>query len=137
MDDSAAELRVVIARLARAMRFQREDFSVTDSQLGALFALHFDGPMLIGRLAEHEKVRASSMNYTVNALVERGLILRRRTDGDARQVEIDLTDAGHGVVLDTLRSRDAWLSDRLATLSAEQRAQLIAIIPTLKGLYES
>ena len=66
------------------------------------------------------------MNRTVNCLEESGYLSRTPDETDRRKVNIALTDAGRGVVAETVRRRDSWLEQALAELTDAQRATLHA-----------
>lgn len=132
--ENAPEFRLAVQRLARRIRGMRAEGEVTDSQLSVIFALYNDGPMTLGGLAEHEKVTPPSMNRTVGTLVESGYVSRSSTPEDARKVILDLTPAGRTFVDDTRRTRDTWITTRLAELSEKQQRILRAATPILKEL---
>jgi DNA-binding MarR family transcriptional regulator len=74
------------------------------------------------------------MNRAVGVLIERGLVTRATASDDARKVAITLTPDGVAWVAETRRRRDAWMAERLATLTADERAALDAAVPVLKKL---
>lgn len=129
-----SDLRITIARLARRIRQQRVESDFGDSQLSVLFALKLHGPQTLGDLSANERVTAPSMNRTVNLLEAAGLLGRTASPDDRRKVIIELTDAGHELVDETRRRRDAWFSERLAALDADERAALEAATPVLRKL---
>jgi DNA-binding MarR family transcriptional regulator len=131
------ELRLAIQRLARRIRSMQADEAVTEGQRAVLFALSNNGPQTLGSLSEHERVTPPSMNRTVNALVELGLVTRRTALDDARKVTLDLSESGHTFIRETRRRRDAWFTTRLEALPAEQRAMLAEVGPILRQLADS
>ena len=124
-------------RLSRRLRLERASDDVTDGQLSVLFALWKEGPQTLGSLSEHERVTPPSMNRTVNALVEAGLVSRSNAPDDGRKVLIDATDAGLEIAKETKRRRVAWFARQLAGLSDTDRAALYAAAPILRGLADS
>ncbi len=132
----AALLRPSLLRLTRIVRNQRVDMSVTLTQLSAMGTLHKRGPMSAGDLAAYERVQPPSMTKVLASLEQHGLVRRAPHPSDKRQAVIALTDAGVELLDSERRARDAWLSRRLADLSAEERAQLREIIPVLDKLAE-
>lgn len=132
----AALLRPSLLRLTRVIRNQRVDVSVTLTQLSALATLEKRGPMSAGELAAHERVQPPSMTKVLASLEEHGLVRREPHPTDRRQAIITLAAAGAELLEEERRSRDAWLTRRLATLSAEERAQLRSIVPVLDKLAE-
>jgi len=137
--DSAAdsdELRLLVQRLARRIRNNRADGSMSDTKMGVLFRLEVSAATP-GQLAERERVSPPSMNRTLNALEQAGLVARSPDPDDARKVIVTLTAAGAGLIAETRRLRTEWFGERLAELSQDERAALQAVIPVLRHLSES
>jgi DNA-binding MarR family transcriptional regulator len=128
------QLRHTILRLARRVRAERADDAMSDGRLSVLFILSNEGAQTLGSLSDHERVTPPSMNRTINALVEAGLVTRVADATDGRKVAIDVTDAGRRLVKETRRRRDAWFASRLNTLSADERATLDAAETILRRL---
>jgi DNA-binding MarR family transcriptional regulator len=124
-------------RLSRRMRAERAGEDVTDGQLSVLIVLFKEGPQTLGSLAEHERVTPPSMNRTVNALVEAGLVSRDSSPDDGRKVLLQPTELGTEIVLETKRRRAAWFARQLAILTPAQRAALQAAAPILRELADS
>jgi DNA-binding MarR family transcriptional regulator len=129
-------LRPALLRLTRLIRLQRVDTSVTLGQLSVLGSLEKQGPMSPRELAAYERVQPPSMTKILAGLEERGLIARTAHPTDGRQAVIDLTVAGHSLIDSERRSRDAWFTQRLATLSDAERAVLRDVLPVLDKLAE-
>jgi len=132
----ATVLRPALLRLTRLIRIQRADTSITLTQLSALGALEKCGPMSPGELAAYERVQPPSMTKILAGLEERGLVHRTVHPTDRRQAIIEITDAAHELIDSERRSRDAWFSQRLATLSDDERALLRSVVPVLDKLAE-
>jgi DNA-binding MarR family transcriptional regulator len=130
----AAHLRPSLLRLTRIIRNQRVDISVTLTQLSAMGSLYKRGPMSAGELATCERVQPPSMTKVLANLEERGLVRRDQHPGDRRQAIIAITDAGIALLESERRSRDAWLSLRLAQLTPDERALLREVVPVLDKL---
>jgi DNA-binding MarR family transcriptional regulator len=134
--DTNQQLRFAIQRLARLIRANAADDGVPEGQRSVIFTLANAGPQSLRSLSDHERVTPPSMNRTVNALVEAGLVTRVTAADDARRITIDLSDAGRAFVAETRRRRDAWFTQRLAALSPEDRKVLERAAPILKELAE-
>jgi DNA-binding MarR family transcriptional regulator len=134
--DLAALLRPSLLRLTRLVRNQRVDMTVTLTQLSAMATLANAGPMSAGELANRERVQPPSMTKVLANLEERGLVRRDVHPTDRRQAVIAITPAGEALLDSERRSRDAWLTKRLGTLSAEERALIQRVIPILEKLAE-
>lgn len=138
--DSFAELasllRPSVIRLARIVRNQRADMSVSLTQLSAMGTLRKRGPMSAGELAACEKVQPPSMTKVLASLEERDLVRRDPHPTDRRQAIIAITDQGVTLLDSERRSRDLFLSQRLAYLTPEERTTLRTLIPVLDKLAE-
>jgi len=132
----ASLLRPALLRLTRIVRNQRVDQSVTLTQLSAMATLYKRGAMSAGDLAACEKVQPPSMTKVLANLEERGLVRREPSPADRRQAIIAITPAGEDLLDSERRSRDAWLSRRLATLTPDERALLVRVVPILDKLAE-
>jgi len=130
----ASGLRLSVMRLARRLRNQRTDSSLSLTQLAVLATLERHGPMSPGELAAHERVQPPSMTRVLAALEERDLVVRRPHATDRRQAVVEVRSAGLAILKADRRMREAWLAQRLPELSAEERAALRAAVPVLERL---
>jgi DNA-binding MarR family transcriptional regulator len=131
----ASELRVSVMRLRRRLASERHpDNELSMSQMAVLGQLYRNGDQTVGDLAAAEGVQPPSMTRTVKTLLAGGYVTRRPHDSDGRQVVISLSDPGIATVRADRARRDAWLSRRLAELTAEQRAVLRQAAPILDSL---
>ena len=117
----ASSLRLAVMRLARRMRSERADSSLTLSQLAALATLERHGPMTPRELAAAERVRPPSLTRLSASLEAEGLVTRTDHPTDGRQVLLAVTDAGVALLREDRRRRDAWLAQRLLELDADDR----------------
>jgi DNA-binding MarR family transcriptional regulator len=138
----ATALRISVSRLARRLRVERlmpelAEPALSDTQLAALATLERHGAMSPGDLAEHEKVQPPSMTRVIAALVDWELVTRAPHPTDRRQVILTVTPAGRSLVQKVRRRKEAWLAQRLAELSPQERAALRAAAPILEKLSQS
>jgi DNA-binding MarR family transcriptional regulator len=132
----ASQLRPSLLRLTRIIRNQRVDMSVSLTQLSAMGTLSKRGPMSAGELAACERVQPPSMTKVLASLEGRGLVQRAIHPTDRRQVILAITPAGDELLASERRSRDAFLSQRVARLTPEERDLLREVIPVLDKLAE-
>ncbi len=138
----ATALRISVSRLARRLRVERlvpelAEPALSDTQLAALATLERHGAMTPGELAEHEKVQPPSMTRVIAALADWELVTRSPDPTDRRQVILSVTSSGRELVQQVRRRREAWLARRLAELTAQERAALLAAAPILEKLSQS
>ncbi len=120
----ASALRLAVMRLARRLRAERADTSLSLTQLSALATLDRHGELGPGELAAHERVQPPSMTRVVGTLEAAGLVARTAHPSDRRQVLLRVTAAGHALLEEDRRRRDAWLARRLQDLPAADLAVL-------------
>src|SRR5690242_6992393 len=110
------EVRMVLQRVARRIRANRNRDDLTASHLSVLFLLEADDHSP-SELADLERVTPPSMNRTLNTLERAGLVIRHRDEHDARRVRVSLTPAGSATVAETRALRTEWFSQRLHDLT--------------------
>ncbi len=120
----ASSLRLAVMRLARRMRLERADTSLSISQLAALATLERHGPLTPGELASYEKVQPPSMTRLAASLEAAGLVTRTPHPSDGRQVLLAASPAGAALLQSDRRRREAWLAQQLRALDADDRAVL-------------
>ena len=120
----ASALRLAVMRLARRMRAERADTSLTLSQLAALATLERHGAMTPRDLAAAERVQPPSLSRLAASLEEQGLITRTPHASDGRQVLLAVSTSGVALLREDRRRREAWLAQQLACLEPEERAGL-------------
>lgn len=131
------DFRVANGRLARRLRQEKADNELSASQFSALGSLFFNGPFTLRELSEHERVTPPSMSRTVGVLVGAGLVHRASSADDGRKIILTVTDSGRTLMHETRNRRDAWLAQRIAKLSPEQRSMLSDAITVMKELTDS
>lgn len=130
----AHSVRMAITRLARRLRNQRADLSLTATQLSALAALDQHGPLTPGALAEHERVQPPSMTRVLAALEAKGMVASSAHPTDRRQKMVEVTPAAHAMLVADRRAREEWLAQRMTELSVAEVAALRAATPVLEKL---
>lgn len=133
----AAVLRIAVSRLARRLRQQRTDTSLSLGQGATLFTLDRHGPLTPGQLATLEKVQPPSMTRIITALESKDLIRRTPHPSDGRQQLVELTDAGTKLVRHDRRRREAWLARRLQELAPNEKETLRHAAQILDRLSQS
>lgn len=117
----ASSLRLAVMRLARRMRSERADTSLTLTQLAALATLERHGPLTPRELAAAERVTPPSMTRIAASLEAAGLATRTDHPSDGRQVLLAASAQGVALLREDRRRRDAWLAQRLRELEQADR----------------
>src|SRR5215216_944260 len=80
---------------------------------------------------------ALPMTRTVACLEEAGLVTRRPSETDGRQVVVELTPEAHRVLDEDRARRTAWLATRIESLSPDEVEQLARVAPLLERIATS
>ncbi len=76
--------------------------------------------MTPGVLAGKERVQPPSMTRVIASLSDLDLVQRRPHPTDGRQIIVSLSPAGRALIADETHAREAWMTERLASLTPEQ-----------------
>jgi DNA-binding MarR family transcriptional regulator len=131
--ETAARLRVVVARLARQLR-QHSPGGLSPSQWSALATVEDHGSLRIGDLADREGVSAPTATRLVASLEEQGLLVRTTDPADRRTAYVALTDAGRARIDWARGVRTASLVQRLSAMPDEDVRRLVDLLPLLETL---
>ncbi|WP_334143420.1 MarR family winged helix-turn-helix transcriptional regulator [Rhabdothermincola sp.] len=134
-EDDVSRLRMILLRLARRLR-QQVHSGITPSQLSALVTIAKRGPLTLGELAAIENVQPPTISRIVGALEGEGWVERTSDERDRRISLVRATPAARRELEQIREERNAWLADRLATLSAGDRNRLLAALPALEQLLD-
>ena len=116
--------------LVRQLRTNVEP-GMTPSLMSALATVSREGPITLGDLAAAEKVTPPMATKLGNRLAERGLVDRIGCDDDRRVVRLHVTSEGRKVLDRAAKRRNAFLAERFAALTDDERkaiADAVAVI---------
>src|SRR5581483_11660669 len=138
-DDIAAvtTLRGAVMRLARRLRHQRVEESLSPTEMQVLATLARCGSATPGELARKEQVQPPSMTRIIAMLEEKGLVRREPHPEDRRQVVVSATEQAEDMMNESRRKRDAWLAELVTGLTEEEWAVLRTAAPVLERLAQS
>lgn len=106
---------------------------VTRAGYAMLRSLHDLGPLSVRRLADACAMDAATASRQLLPLVDDGLVERRRVEGDARQVELVLTDHGREVYERIVEYRLDQLTSVLEGWPDDEREMLSRLVLRLVG----
>ncbi len=127
-------LRFSVMRLARRLRQERRESSLTLTQLATLATLERTGPLTPGELAAHERVQRPSMTRCLTSLQSAGLVDRVPHPVDGRQVLVSVTEDARAMLREDRARREMWLAQRVRELTPDERERLRAALPVLEKL---
>jgi DNA-binding MarR family transcriptional regulator len=131
----ATRLRLVLARSARRLR-QESGTGLSPSLTAALATIERHGPLTPSELAARERVTRPTVTRIACRLEEASLVTRAADPADGRSALITVTPAGRALLATARTRKDAFLSERLDALPAEERATLERAAGLLEGMLE-
>jgi DNA-binding MarR family transcriptional regulator len=135
LDELAPRLRSAVTRLNRRLRSNALG-TVSPAQGSALAMIERLGAPALNELAAAEQVRPPSMTRIVDALESEGLAERKVDDTDRRCQRVSLTVAGRRELASIRRRKTAFLEERLARLSDDERTAVSRALVILERLAE-
>src|SRR3954453_3434657 len=121
--DLAHRLRPVLTRLARRMR-QAASGDLSPTQGAALATIDCHGPLTPSELAVRERIQRPTATRVLARLEEAGLIAPRADPADRPSSLVSAPPAGSPLLMEMRARRDAWMAERLDSLSPEDLAAL-------------
>ena len=131
--EAASRLRLAVMRLSRRLR-QHAPGGITPSQLSALSTIVAEERTTLSQLAVAERVQPPSITRVVDVLVTDGYATRTQSQEDRRVAWVEPTRTGRALVEAVRRQRDAYLAQRLSTLTPDDVAVLTRAAALLEQL---
>ena len=107
---------------------------MTPTMAAMLATIARQGPLTLGELAAAEQVAPPTITKIIAKLEAAGLVDRVVDSADRRVNRVALSAAGREQVETNRSRRTAWLADRVAELSPEERDRLAAAVDVLEHL---
>jgi DNA-binding MarR family transcriptional regulator len=131
----AEHLRVALARTNRRLR-QEAGGEIGPTLTAALATIGRHGPITPSELAARERIQRPTATRLVAKLEDRDLVGRAADPRDARSCLLSITPEGEALLREMRTRKDAFLAQRLRSLSADDRAVLARAADLLEGLLE-
>lgn len=107
---------------------------LTPTEFGILEALQQKGPLLLGELQRRILLSSGGVTYTVDRMVEKGLIERRECPSDRRARYAALTPAGAALIGRIFPEHAARIAEAVSGLTARDQTEATRLLRTL-GLH--
>ncbi len=132
--DAVNSLRSAVMRLARRLKHQRVDESLSPTEMSVLGTLARCGRATPGELARKEHVQPPSMTRIVAMLEAKGLVRMEAHPDDRRQKVVTQTEQAEAMLEESRRKRNAWLAELASGLDADEWAKVRDAAPVLEKL---
>ncbi|MEW5957650.1 MAG: MarR family transcriptional regulator [Chloroflexota bacterium] len=139
-DEVAQEVLEIVPLIMRVIRTEMRrnrtpDLSVP--QFRALAYLQHHPDASLSAIAEHIGLTLPSMSKLIDGLVGRGLVIREIAPADRRRVRLALSEPGQAMFHSVRTATLAYLAQRLATLSPDERNTVILAMQVLRPIFTS
>lgn len=117
--------------------FLSDRFNLSMAEWRILGQLAYHGRSTVAELAQRTLTDKAQISRSVQALVNRGLVLRQAHESDARRVLLGLSRRGVEHVRKVYPHRDAFNEELMAQLTQQERRSLNSAIDKLTHYLES
>jgi len=135
-EETAARLRVAIARLSRLLRPTTAGSAagLTPTKSSVLLTVVRYGELRLSQLADAENLNPTMLSRVIAHLGDAGLVQRVSDAGDRRAAWVRATPAGRRLAERMRRERTAALNRALEGLSEDDQRSIERALPALEGL---
>lgn len=121
-------------RMGQAFSRELKRFQLTLTEWRVCAALHHEPHQRLSQLAAHTSTEPSTLSRVVDGMLQRGLLVRERSDEDGRALALALTDEGRDLTLRIVPLAQLFERVALAGLNA---AQADALRGMLRVVYDN
>lgn len=89
----------------------------------------------VSDVAEHLGLALSTTSQLIDGLLKRQYVLRETSTRDRRCATLSLTEQGNAMLVDVRARVHAWMDEKLAVLSPEEREALRVAMPALQAIF--
>src|ERR1051325_205904 len=133
--ERALKLLVVLNRATNAinghLELHPERNELTPTEFGILEALFHKGPLLLGEVQKKILKSSGGVTYTVDRLVEKGLVARQACPSDRRAKYAVLTAKGETLIKRVFPEQASRIEEMMAPLTAREQDEAIALLRKL------
>ena len=111
-------------RMGQSFSKELRQFKLSLTEWRVCVALHHKAHQRLSDLALHTSTDASTLSRVVDGLLQRGIVVRDRSDEDARALALSLTEAGRDLTLRIIPLAQVYERVSLSGLTAAQAESL-------------
>jgi DNA-binding MarR family transcriptional regulator len=111
-------------RMGQSFSKELKQFKLSLTEWRVCVALHHKAHQRLSDLALHTSTDASTLSRVVDGLLQRGILVRDRSDEDARALALSLTEAGRDLTLRIIPLAQVYERVSLSGLTAAQAESL-------------
>jgi DNA-binding MarR family transcriptional regulator len=111
-------------RMGQSFSKELKQFKLSLTEWRVCVALHHKAHQRLSDLALHTSTDPSTLSRVVDGLLQRGIVVRDRSDEDARALALSLTEAGRDLTLRIIPLAQVYERVSLSGLTAAQAESL-------------
>ncbi len=139
-DEAARELLEVVPVIMKDIRSEmrsRRSPDLTVPQFRTLAFVDRNKGTSLSAVANHMGLTLPSTSKLVDGLIARGMITREDNPADRRRVKLGVTNHGLTILETSRRGTLNYLSDKIASLSAEDREVIVKAMKAMRPVFIS
>ena len=140
------EVEAIVQRVHKLHKYLRKrmeetlgDFGLAWGEWSVLGQLRLGGPPYRrspGQLSGHEGLSSGAMTNRLDRLEQRGLVQRLPDPSDRRGIQVELTEAGHELWLETVDAQAAKEATLASALTEREKQQLNKLLRRAMRAFE-
>ncbi len=139
-DEAARELLEVVPVIVKDIRSEmrsRRSPDLTVPQFRTLAFVDRNKGTSLSAVANHMGLTLPSTSKLVDGLLARGMLTREDNPADRRRVKLGVTNHGLTILETSRRGTLTYLTDKIASLSAEDREVIVKAMKAMRSVFIS
>ena len=139
-DEAARELLEVVPVIVKDIRSEmrsRRSPDLTVPQFRTLAFVDRNKGTSLSAVANHMGLTLPSTSRLVDGLIARGMLTREDNPADRRRVKLGVTNHGLTILETSRRGTLTYLTDKIASLSAEDREVIVKAMKAMRSVFIS
>ena len=126
-----AWIELFMHRSMRGFLHYAREHGLSMSQISTLFRLSHHGSLAVSEIGDGLGVSNAAASQLLDRLVQQELVTRAENPQDRREKQLILTEKGRNILLESTRTRQAWLECLVSTLTPEEQIKVTAVMEIL------
>jgi len=126
-----AWIELFMHRSMRGFLHYAREHGLSMSQISTLFRLSHHGSLAVSEIGDGLGVSNAAASQLLDRLVQQELVTRAENPQDRREKQLILTEKGRNILLESTRTRQAWLECLVSTLTPEEQIKVTEVMEIL------
>lgn len=126
-----AWIELFMHRSMRGFLLYARERGLSMSQIATLFQLNHHGSLAVSEIGDGLGVSNAAASQLLDRLVQQGLITRAENPQDRREKQLILTEKGRSILLESTRTRQAWLECLVTKMTPDEQVKVTEVMEIL------